>query len=94
MVTLLTSSPEPEVEEHYAEDSIDSTYQEEEEDLPGGSGWVKKALPGKGKAADRSRRGVSLSALPGRATGGGNKPSSSLNGGKAARVRRKTSVKF
>lgn len=46
-MSLLTSSPEPELEEHYAEDSIDETY--EEPHLPTGSGWVKKA---------RTRRGV------------------------------------
>lgn len=87
MVTLLTSSPEPELEEHYAEDSMDSTYedQEEDEDLPDGSGWVKKALPpGKGKGG-RARRGVSL---------GVGKRTGQAADGKAARARRKTSAKF
>ncbi|KXX73960.1 hypothetical protein MMYC01_209691 [Madurella mycetomatis] len=47
VVSLLTSSPEPEVEENYAEDSIDETYKEP--DMPEGRGWVKKS---------RERRGV------------------------------------
>lgn len=53
VVSLVTSSPEPEpkIEEHYAEDSIDETYREPS--LPTGSGWVKKS---------RSRRGVSVPA--------------------------------
>jgi hypothetical protein len=41
VVSLLTSSPEPEAEEHYAEDSIDETY--EEPGMPSGSGWVRKS---------------------------------------------------
>ncbi|KAH6838383.1 hypothetical protein B0I37DRAFT_449784 [Chaetomium sp. MPI-CAGE-AT-0009] len=49
VVSLLTSSPEPEIEEHYAEDSIDETYKETS--MPTGSGWVKKP---------RARRGVSV----------------------------------
>jgi hypothetical protein len=51
VISLLTSSPEPELEEHYAEDSIDETY--EEPGLPSGSGWVRK---------ERARRGVSMPA--------------------------------
>ncbi|KAL2016069.1 hypothetical protein VTK56DRAFT_4307 [Thermocarpiscus australiensis] len=54
VVSLLSSSPEPELEEHYAEDSIDETY--EEPDMPTGSGWVKKS---------RGRRGVSMPAAAG-----------------------------
>lgn len=95
VVSFLTSSPEPEVEEHYAEDSVDSTYEDPDPDPPGGCGWVKRALPGR---ADRTRRGVSLSALPAdwgrRANGAGKRPSSSLNGGKAGRGKRKTSARF
>lgn len=95
VVSFLTSSPEPEVEEHYAEDSVDSTYEDPEPDPPGGAGWVKRALPGR---ADRARRGVSLSALPAdggrRTNGAGKRPSSSLNGAKAGRGRRKTSARF
>ncbi|KAK4104375.1 hypothetical protein N658DRAFT_521049 [Parathielavia hyrcaniae] len=51
VVSLVTSGPEPELEEHYAEDSVDGTY--EDPDLPTGSGWVKKP---------RVRRGVSMPA--------------------------------
>ncbi|KAG7289987.1 hypothetical protein NEMBOFW57_006366 [Staphylotrichum longicolle] len=51
VVSLLTSSPEPELEEHYAEDSIDETYNEP--NMPSGSGWVKK---------QRTRRGLSVAA--------------------------------
>ncbi|KAK4237482.1 hypothetical protein C8A03DRAFT_15970 [Achaetomium macrosporum] len=42
VVSLLSSSPEPELEEHYAEDSIDETYAEPSSSLPDGSGWVQK----------------------------------------------------
>lgn len=54
VVSLLSSSPEPEAVENYAEDDIDETYkdsgadeeeeeeEEEESSLPRGSGWVKK----------------------------------------------------
>jgi len=95
VVTLLTSSPEPEVEEHYAEDSIDSTYEDKSEEegegegddvMPGGSGWVKKALTAGGKG--RGKRGVSLGALSGTRKG------RESVGGKGGRGRRKTSVKF
>jgi hypothetical protein len=51
VVSFLTSSPEPEIEEDYAEDSIDETYKETS--MPTGSGWVKKP---------RARRGVSMPA--------------------------------
>jgi hypothetical protein len=47
VVSLLSSSPEPEVEEYYAEDSLDETY--EDPDLPSGPGWVKKARPRRGE---------------------------------------------
>ncbi|KAL2118735.1 hypothetical protein VTJ04DRAFT_8395 [Mycothermus thermophilus] len=50
VVSLISSSPEPELEEHYAEDSIDETYQEP--GMPTGSGWVPKKT--------RPRRGVSV----------------------------------
>ncbi|KAK3995701.1 hypothetical protein QBC44DRAFT_233413 [Cladorrhinum sp. PSN332] len=69
VVSLLTSSPEPPVEEDYAEDDIDETYKdsgmddgEEEEDegssLPHGSGWVEKKKKNKKKKA--MARGVSM----------------------------------
>ncbi|KAL2158308.1 hypothetical protein VTH06DRAFT_4629 [Thermothelomyces fergusii] len=48
---LLSNSSESELEEYYAEDSIDETY--EEPDLPTGPGWVKKT---------RARRGASVPA--------------------------------
>ncbi|KAK4247852.1 hypothetical protein C7999DRAFT_40842 [Corynascus novoguineensis] len=51
VVSLLSSSSEPELEERYAEDSIDETY--EEPSMPTGSGWVRKA---------RARRGMSVPA--------------------------------
>lgn len=51
VVSLLDSSPEPEIEEHYADDSVDETYREP--GMPTGSGWVKKS---------RTRRGVSVPA--------------------------------
>ncbi|KAB5525649.1 hypothetical protein GE09DRAFT_1152104 [Coniochaeta sp. 2T2.1] len=107
VVTLLTSSPEPEVEEHYAEDSIDSTYEGSEaadSDLPDGSGWVRKAVFGKGKGKKKGgdeavrKRGVSLSALPASRenAGGGKRPSSSaiILPVKPGRGRRKASAKF
>ena len=53
VVSLLTSSPEPELEEHYAEDSIDETYNEPSMNMSTGSGWVKK---------QRARRGVNVPA--------------------------------
>ena len=52
VVSLLSSSPEPEMEEHYAEDSMDETYQEPSS-LPKGPGWAKKS---------RSRRDISMPA--------------------------------
>jgi hypothetical protein len=51
VVNIVTSSPEPELVEHYAEDDIDGTYQEPS--LPAGAGWVKK---------ERARWGVSVPA--------------------------------
>lgn len=54
VVSLVSSSPEPEVTENYAEDHIDETY-EEPSPLPDGSGWIKKPL-GHGKRV-RIRRG-------------------------------------
>ncbi|KAK3326887.1 hypothetical protein B0H66DRAFT_171251 [Apodospora peruviana] len=58
VVSLLTSSPEP--EEDYAEDGADGTY-EDPDSLPCGSGWVKK---------NRVRRGVSLPAAASTTTRG------------------------
>jgi len=52
VVSLVSSSPEPEVHEDYAEDSIDETY--EEPDMPKGPGWVSKRVG--------IRRGMSLPA--------------------------------
>jgi hypothetical protein len=52
VVSLLSSSPEPEMEENYAEDSMDETYQEPSS-LPKGPGWAKKS---------RSRRDTSMPA--------------------------------
>ncbi|KAK0721089.1 hypothetical protein B0H67DRAFT_553131 [Lasiosphaeris hirsuta] len=40
VISLVSSSPSPEVVEDYAEDSIDDTYQDP--DLPSGPGWAKK----------------------------------------------------
>lgn len=40
VISLVSSSPEPEIVEDYAEDSIDETYKEP--DLPSGPGWVSK----------------------------------------------------
>jgi hypothetical protein len=96
VVSFLTSSSEPEVEEHYAEDSIDETYGEpEDSDIPAGNGWVQKALP---RRKDRSRRGVSLSALATdespRGDGIRKRSAASVSSGKAGRSRRKTSAKF
>jgi hypothetical protein len=99
VVSLLTSSPEPEVEEHYLDDSKDSTYAGHGNDSdasPVGKGWLRKALPGravvKGSKAKvdggRGKRGVSLSALP-----AAKKAREAVNG-KGIRGRRKTSVKF
>ncbi|KAK1756688.1 hypothetical protein QBC47DRAFT_377443 [Echria macrotheca] len=53
VVSLLTSSPEPEVVEDYAEDSIDETYDPE---MPSGPGWVRK------KWGTGTRRGYSVPA--------------------------------
>lgn len=58
VVSLLTSSPEPEVEENYAEDSIDETYKEPGE--PEGHGWVKKSRKRRGaRATTRAAREAS-----------------------------------
>jgi hypothetical protein len=51
VVSLVSSSPEPELEEHYAEDSIDETYKEPS--VLASSGWIKKP---------RALRGVSVPA--------------------------------
>ncbi|RKU49504.1 hypothetical protein DL546_008545 [Coniochaeta pulveracea] len=63
VVSLVTSSPEPELQENYAEDSIDSTYEDHEQDarLFTGSGWVKKINPPRKYG---TRRGASVSVLP------------------------------
>jgi hypothetical protein len=55
VVSLLTSSPEPEpeIQEHYAEDDIDETYKGPAGSMPTGLGWVSKP---------RARRGVSMPA--------------------------------
>ena len=43
VVSLLTSSSEPDVEEDYAEDDVDETYHDDgSQDLPSGAGWVTK----------------------------------------------------
>jgi hypothetical protein len=98
-ISLLTSSPEAELQENYAEDSIDSTYEDqdqEDSDLPSGSGWAKKKLPPK---KDRTRRGVSVSVLPSekRQTATASKrpaasqgPASKIVGSKSGKIRRKT----
>ena len=44
VVSLLSSSPEPDVTEVYAEDDIDETY--DDTPLPDGSGWIKKTRSG------------------------------------------------
>jgi len=56
VISLLSSSPEPELEEHYADDSIDETY--DEPSMPAGSGWVQKsrALRGLSVPASSARR--------------------------------------
>ena len=58
VISLLSSSPEPELEEHYADDSIDETY--DEPSMPAGSGWVQKsrALRGLSVPASSARRDV------------------------------------
>ena len=55
VISLLSSSPEPELEEHYADDSIDETYNEPS--MPTGSGWVQKS---------RALRGLSVPAVSAR----------------------------
>ncbi|KAK4224676.1 hypothetical protein QBC38DRAFT_484916 [Podospora fimiseda] len=74
VVSLLTSSPEPQLEENCAEDDIDETYKDsgvdgeddEDEDqgpssLPHGSGWVsKKKTNHKKKKSTINYRGVSM----------------------------------
>ncbi|KAK4200905.1 hypothetical protein QBC40DRAFT_64719 [Triangularia verruculosa] len=67
VVSLLTSSPEPAVEENYAEDDIDETYKDSQDsDWPGGGGWVTKRRPAAAAAAARrvglSKRGMSVPA--------------------------------
>jgi hypothetical protein len=52
VVSLVSSSPEPELEEHYAEDSIDETYKEPS--VPADSGWVKKPRPLRGVSVPAS----------------------------------------
>jgi hypothetical protein len=60
VVSLLSSSPEPELEEHYAEDSVDETYTEPSSSLPDGSGWVQKNK----KKEKRPGRGLGGKSLP------------------------------
>ncbi|KAK3307821.1 uncharacterized protein B0T15DRAFT_490434 [Chaetomium strumarium] len=62
VVSLLSSSPEPELEEHYAEDSIDETCAEPSSSLPDGSGWVQK---------NKKKEKMKKEARPGRGLGGG-----------------------
>jgi len=64
VVSLLSSSPERELEEHYAEDSIDDTY--EGPSMPSGSGWVKKSRPRRGNPEPVSvaGRNVVSSSMP------------------------------
>lgn len=50
VISLVTSSPSPEVVEDYADDSIDETYQDP--GLPSGPGWANKKW--------QSRRGASM----------------------------------
>lgn len=100
VLSLLTSSPEAEIQENYADDSVDSTYEDQDQegsDLPSGSGWAKKKLPPR---KDRARRGVSVSVLPSdkRQTAPVNRqpaacqgPSSKIVvGSKSGKIRRKT----
>lgn len=58
MISLLTSSPEPEFVEDYAEDSVDETY-DEVKGLPTGAEWVKKNC-----RPQRSRKGLRGQSLP------------------------------
>ncbi|KAK3904125.1 hypothetical protein C8A05DRAFT_32089 [Staphylotrichum tortipilum] len=58
VASLLSSSPERELEEHYAEDSIDDTY--EEPNMPSGSSWVKKSRPRRGNPEPVSVSGRSI----------------------------------
>ncbi|KAK4167886.1 hypothetical protein QBC43DRAFT_202752 [Cladorrhinum sp. PSN259] len=67
--SLLSSSPEPLVEENYAEDDIDETYLASEQDtgssLPHGSGWVEKNKKKKQLTLTKRKnfaRGVSMPA--------------------------------
>ncbi|KAJ4302496.1 hypothetical protein N0V88_002642 [Collariella sp. IMI 366227] len=80
VVSLLTSSPEPVLEEHYAEDSIDETYKKSS--MPTGSGWVKKSraqrsvsVPASSTARDAAPKRVTSSQS--RATGNADKRSAS-----------------
>ncbi|KAF5486887.1 hypothetical protein CGCS363_v013736 [Colletotrichum siamense] len=74
-VISLSSSPEPLVEEDYAEDEIDDDYQEKSSSLPHGSGWVKKNKPSRAKSmpparttanAAVGRRSIPPSSMPAR----------------------------
>jgi hypothetical protein len=57
VVSLVSSSPEPEYTEDYAEDSADETY-DEPKALPRRSGWVQKRT-GTTKSQRRSTKGAS-----------------------------------
>ncbi|KAM7194229.1 hypothetical protein V8F33_007375 [Rhypophila sp. PSN 637] len=89
VVSLISSSPEPEVEENYADDDVDESYEADsfpsEQDSPG---WGEKG---------RSRRGgsIPLSALLSSKGGGTNVPKrlASSQGGKLGRTSATTSHK-
>jgi len=107
VMSLMTSSPESAVIEHYAEDHIDETY-EDPSPLPDGSGWVKKAAHGSMKGRVRGGggggRGASLPVAAANADNSSARkaaPRASVNNQddigvspEPRRTRRKTSARF
>ncbi|KAK4680526.1 hypothetical protein QC764_213820 [Podospora pseudoanserina] len=62
-VISLLSSPEPALEENYAEDDIDETYKDSQDsDWPDGDGWVKRRPTSAARRVSLSKRGMSVPA--------------------------------
>lgn len=57
VITLSSSPPSSSLEEDYAEDSLDETYEDEGSSLPRGSGWVQKNRTSVAENRERDTRG-------------------------------------
>ncbi|KFH42016.1 hypothetical protein ACRE_072500 [Hapsidospora chrysogenum ATCC 11550] len=98
VITLSSSPPSSPVQENYAEDSLDETYEDERPSLPRGPGWVQKNRAGVGENRERDTRGRAKSMSSGQTrTLSGNKslpPQSSAGPATHGFGRRRTMNKF